>query len=235
MKDSSGSIVCMIDMSTTEFDLRMSRGHVLFDSGAGLLLVDTGSPWSFHESGRIRLCGEEFPVPTSLPGADSAYVSENVGEPVSGLVGMDIIGRLGLKIDVPGGRLTFSPSTEGMTPIPSGTSFGYVYMEMSLAGRPVRALFDTGAPTSYVSPSFTEGLAPVDRVTDFNPMVSGNTFETPIFELPAAFAGQAFTLRAGHLPDGIQMMVSVLGAKAVVGLEILSRFPVAVVGGRVWV
>lgn len=225
----------MIDMRNALIDLHLSCGHILFDGGEGLLLVDTGSPWSFHESGRIRLCGEEFPVPTSLPGVDSAYVSENVGEPVSGLVGMDIIGRLGLKIDVPGGHLTFSPSTEGMTPIPSGTSFGYVYMEMSLAGRPVRALFDTGAPTSYVSPSFTEGLTPVDRVTDFNPMVSGNTFDTPIFELPASFAGQAFTMRAGHLPSRLQMMVSMLGAKAVVGLEILSRFPVAVVGGRVWV
>ena len=146
VKGFSVRLVYMNDMSKTEFDLRMSRGHVLFDGGAGLLLVDTGSPWSFHESGRIRLCGEESPIPTSLPDADSAYVSENVGEPVS-----------------------------------------------------------------------------------------GNTFETPIFELPASFAGQAFTLRAGHLPDGIQMMVSVLGADAVVGLEILGRFPVAVVGGRVWV
>ena len=225
----------MIDMRITVIDLHLSCGHILFDGGEGLLLVDTGSPFSFHESGRIRLCGEEFPVPTSLMGVGSAYVSEKVGEPVSGLVGMDIIGSLGLKIDVPGGRLTFCPSTEGMTPIPSGTADGYVSMEMLLAGRPARVLLDTGAPTSYVSPSFTEGLAPVDRVTDFNPMVSGNTFETPIFELPAAFAGEDFTMRAGHLPSRLQMMVSMLGADAVVGLEILRRFPVAVAEGKVWV
>ena len=108
-------------------------------------------------------------------------------------------------------------------------------MEMLLAGRSARVLLDTGAPTSYVSPSFTEGLTPIGRVTDFNPMVPGDTFETPVFELPASFVGQDFAMRAGHLPSRLQMMVSMLGADAVVGLEILRRFPVAVAEGEVWV
>ena len=215
-------------------DIRLSRGHVLIDGGEGLLLVDTGSPMSFHELGRIRLCGGEYRVPASLPGADADYVSDKVGERVAGLVGMDILGPLGVRIDLTGGKLTFRPSTEGTAPVPSGVSgLGYVFVDMTVAGRPARVILDTGAPVSYISPSFTEGLEPVDHLTDFNPMVPGDTFETPIFEFPASFAGRDFQMRAGHLPGLFTGMLSMLGVDGVVGMEIFGRMPVVIADGEV--
>ena len=221
-------------MNMNEYDIRLSRGHVLIDGGEGLLLVDTGSPMSFHENGLIRLCGEEFPVPTTLPGADADYVSDKVGERVAGLVGMDILARLGVRIDIPGLRLTLRPSTEGTAPVPSGVSgLGYVFVDMTVSGRPARVILDTGAPVSYISPSFTQGLDPVDHVTDFNPMVPGDTFETDIFEFPASFAGQDFKMRAGHLPGLFTGMLSMLGMDGVVGMEIFGRVPVVIAGGKV--
>lgn len=221
-------------MNTNEYNIRLSRGHVLIDGGEGLLLVDTGSPLSFHELGRIRLCGGEYQVPTSLPGADSDYVSDKVGERVAGLVGMNILGPLGMKVDIPEGELTFHPSTEGTAPVPSGVSgLKYVYADMTVAGRPARVILDTGAPVSYISPSFTKGLAPVGHITDFNPMVPGDTFETDIFEFPASFAGRDFQMRAGHLPPLFTRMLSMLGVDGVVGMEIFGRFPVVIAGGEV--
>ena len=223
-----------MDMNTNEYDIRLSRGHVLIDGGEGLLLVDTGSPMSFHELGRIRLCGGEYRVPASLPGAGADYVSDKVGERVAGLVGMDILGPLGVRVDVPGGKLTFYPSTEGTAPVPSGVSgLGYVFADMTVAGRPARVILDTGAPVSYISPSFTEGLVAVDHVTDFNPMVPGDTFETPIFEFPASFAGCDFQMRAGHLPGLFTGMLSMLGVDGVVGMEIFGRMPVVIADGKV--
>ena len=225
-----GSIV---NMNKNEYDIRLSRGHVLIDNGGEMLLVDTGSPMSFHELGRIRLRGEEFSVPTSLMEAGADYVSDKVGERVAGLVGMDILGRLGVKIDIPGGRLTLHPSTEGTAPVPSGSFMGYVFVDMTVAGRPARVILDTGAPVSYISPSFTEGLEPVDHVIDFNPMVPGDTFETDIFEFPASFAGRDFPMRAGHLPGLIRMTLSMIGMDGVVGMEIFGRMPVVIAGGVV--
>ena len=220
----------------TEYEIKLSIGHILIEGGNGRLLVDTGSPFSFHESGRLILGGQEFSVPTSLNGTDAEYVSEHVNDRVSGLVGMDIIDRLGgVRIDLPAGKLTFGCGTEGMRRVPSHTGLGYVFMDMTINGRPVHVILDTGAPVSYVSPSLTEGLIPVDRVTDFNPMVPGGTFETSIFEFPASFAGRDFSMRAGHLPKLMDAAISLLGVKGVVGLEILSRFPVAIVDGSVWV
>lgn len=218
----------------TEYDIKLSLGHVLINSGSGWLLMDTGSPLSFHKDGRIILCGEQFSVPTSLLNADADYVSRNVKETVSGLVGMDIIGRFGVKFDLPAGKLTFGCPTEGMTRLPSRMVMGYMTVEMTLNGRQARVILDSGAPVSYVSRSFTEGLIPVDRIKDFNPMVPGDTFETDIFQFPASFAGRDFMMRAGHLPTLMSMAVSLL-ADGVVGQEILSRFPVAIADGAVWV
>ena len=218
-----------------EFNIILSRDHILINSDGDILLVDTGSPMSFHENGSIHLGGEVFPVSTSLMRVDSAYVADKVRQPVSGLLGMDIIGRLGMKIDIPGGKLSFSPSTDGMSRVPSGRGLGYMSMEMTLAGRPARVILDTGAPTSYVSESVTSGLNPVGRVTDFNPLVPGDTFEAPVFEFPASFAGNEFTMRAGHLPDTLQMTLSLFSVDGVVGMEILKRYPVAIADGGVWV
>ena len=220
----------------TEYEIKLTNGHVLIEGGNGRLLVDTGSPLSFHESGRLILGGQEFSVPISLMGTDAEYVSEHVHDRVSGLVGMDVIGRLGgVRIDVPAGKLTFGGGTEGMTRIPSHVGLGYVFMNLTVNGRQVQVILDTGAPVSYVSPSLTEGLTPVDRVKDFNPVVPGGTFETPIFEFPASFAGHDFPMRAGHLPKLMGAAISLLGVKGVVGMEILGRFPVAIVDGSVWV
>ena len=224
-----------MDMNTTVYNIILSLDHILVDTVDGILLVDTGSPMSFHENSLIRLGGEAFPVPTSLMGVDSSYIAEKVGEHVSGLLGMDIISRTGMKIDVPGRQLTLCPSTDGMNRIPSGLGMGYMSIEMVVVGKPARVILDTGAPTSYVSRSFTEGLTPIGQVTDFNPLVPGDTFETPIFEFPASFAGKEFTMKAGHLPGSLQMMLSVLGVDGVVGMEILKRFPVTIADGSVWV
>ena len=222
-------------MRTMEYNIILSHDYILIESVGGILLIDTGSPMSFHENGLINLGGEEFSVPASLMGVDSSYISEKVGVHVSGLLGMDIISRLGMKIDVSGGKLSFNPSTEGMTRLPSRMGMGYMSVEMVLTGKPAKIILDTGAPTSYVSASFTEGLDPIGQVTDFNPLVPGDTFETPIFEFPASFAGKGFTMRAGHLPASLQMMLSVLGVDGVVGMEILKRFTVTIAEGSIWI
>ena len=221
----------------TEYDIKMSLGHVLIDNGEGWVLVDTGSPLSFHESGRLLLCGEYTNVPTSLMGVDADYISEKTGERVRGLVGMDFIGRYGVKIDIPGGKLSFGCPTDGLMRVPSdiGLMGGYVTIKMHLNGRLATVILDTGAPISYVAPSFTQGLPIEDTVTDFNPFVAGETFVTHLFKFPASFAGQEFTMRAGHLPSTMQVMLMMLGADGVVGLEILSRFPIVIANGSVWV
>ena len=218
-----------------EYNIILSRDHILIKCIGGILLVDTGSPMSFHENRLIHLEGEEFSVPTTIMGVDSSYIAEKVGVCVSGLLGMDIISKLGMTIDIPKGKLSFRPSTEGMNRILSRMGMGYISMEMVVAGKSASVILDTGAPTSYVSKTFTEGLTPIGQVTDFNPLVPGDTFETPIFEFPASFAGKEFTMKAGNLPSSLQIMLSFIGVDGVIGMEILKRFSITIAEGSIWV
>ena len=220
----------------TEYTIRTVKGHILLTDDRGtVLLIDTGSPRSFHSDGIIALCGESFNAPASLMGVDADYIADKVGERVDGLVGMDIISRCGLLVDVPGGKAVFGCPTDGMTRVPSRLGMGYMSVETEVRGHRATVILDTGAPTSYVSESLTDGLPSVGTVEDFNPFVAGDVFETPIFEFPAAFAGQSFTMRAGHLPKMMGSMLRLLGVDGVVGMELLQRQPILLADGGVWV
>lgn len=223
-------------MNKTEYPIRIVRGHILIlDERDTTLLIDTGSPLSFHCYGVISVGGESFEVPTTLMGVDSAYITDKVGETVDGLVGMDIIGEGGLLVDVPGGRVVFGCPTDGMTRVPSRLGMGYMSLEMEIRGRVASVIIDTGAPTSYVSESLTEGLTSHGTVEDFNPFVPGDVFETPLFEFPASFAGLSFTMRAGHLPQMMGSVLGLLGVDGVVGMELLRQRPLLIAEGGVWV
>ena len=222
-------------MKNTEYGIEIVRGHILVNDDRGSkVLIDTGSPFSFHSEGVIALGGETFNVPTSLMGTGSDYVTENVGVDVCGLVGMDILGD-GVLIDVPNERIVLGHPTDGMAHVPSQSLFGYMVAEMDIRGRKAKVIIDTGAPISYVMSSLTDGLSAVDTVTDFNPMVPGGTFETPIFEFPVSFAGRNFEMRAGHLPSLIRATLSLLGVDGVIGMELLRRQPLLFANGGVWV
>ena len=218
-----------------EYEIKISRNHILINDGNGWLLVDTGCPSSFHESGSICLCGKSFTVSTSVMGVDADYVSGKVGERVCGLLGLNILSRFAVKFDLPAGKLTFGCSTDGLTRIPSGTKREYKYVEMTINGHLAHMLLDSGAQISYVSPFFTEGLQPVDIMIDFSPLLSEDTFKTPIFEFPATFAGNDFMMQAGHLPVELERQVAGLGFDGAVGFEVLSRFPLVIADGCVWV
>jgi hypothetical protein len=108
-------------------------------------------------------------------------------------------------------------------------------MNMTINGHQAHVLLDSGAPTSYVSPFLTEGLQSIGTKIDFSPLTPNSPFETPIFEFPATFAGNDFAMQAGHLPVELERQVSGLGFDGAVGFEVLSRFPLVIADGCVWV
>ena len=218
-----------------EYKIELVGKHILIvDDRGSKVLIDTGSPLSFHSDGVVAIDGETVKVPTTLLVADSDYVTEHVGTKVEGLVGMNVLGRKGVLIDVPGGRVVVGHTTEGMTRVPSRSLMGgYMCVDMDLNGKQVEVIVDTGAPVSYVAPTLTRGLVAKETVKDFSPLVG--EFETPIFEFPAAFAGHAFEMRAGHLPKIMQLEIGLLGINGVVGMELLQRQPLLLAEGSVWI
>lgn len=221
-----------------EYEIRISNKHILINDGNVWLLVDTGGNRSFCETKQITLCDQRFSVPTYVQfyaRLDAEYASRNVGERVSGLIGMDILSQFAIKFDLPAGKLTFGCPTDGLTQVSPGAGRGFVSMNMTINGHQAHVLLDSGAPTSYVSPFLTEGLQSIGTKTDFSPLTPNSPFETPIFEFPATFAGNDFTMQAGHLPKDLERAVTSYGVDGAVGFEVLSRFPLVIADGCVWV
>ena len=217
-----------------EYDIILQNGHILVAEAGGKLLIDTGSPMSFHSTGRLTLCGQTFSVPTTLMNVDADYVSDKVGTRVEGFVGMDIIARLGMSVDLPAGKLTFGADTQGWHRIPSSI-FGVVKMDVTVGGKPACVALDTGAPISYISPAFTEGYACVATETDFSPFSGTDTFEVPIYEVPVSLdGGEGVTMRLGTLPPDVGGMLSLFRLDGAIGLELLSGTAVLIADGSVW-
>ena len=215
------------------YNITLQNGHILVAEAAGSLLIDTGSPMSFHSAGRFELGGETFSVPKSLMNVNANYVSEKVGTRVEGLVGMDVIGRLGMVVDLPAGKVTFGAGTDGWRRIPSST-LGVVRMDISVGGKPARVALDTGAPISYIGRSYANGYEAVDTETDFSPFSATDSFEVPIYEIPVSVGGEEIKMRLGTPPNDVGAMITMCGLDGAIGLELLSRKSVLIADGGVW-
>lgn len=217
------------------FKIENIGGHILIQTGGDRLLIDTGSPASFSASGSITLGTETISVPQSLMGVSPTYVTDKVGVHVQGMIGMDLIRRFSMAVDLEAGEVIFGVGTEGWTRVPSFNIPGSVVMDITLGGRTARVIPDTGAPTSYIDPSFTEGLRSVGTVEDFSPFSASDTFSTPLFDVSASLAGRDFTLRLGHLPSDLRFMLQVLHVDGCIGLDFLRQFKVMFTSEGVWV
>lgn len=216
----------------TEYRIKNIKDHILIDSAGELLLIDTGSPVSFNENGRMTLCGETLTVPTSIMGTDMQYVSERLGVHVNGLIGMDFIGAHPMSIDISAGVIVFDCDLDGYSCTAGRTVPGAATCTMEIDGTRASVIIDTGAPVSYISRRYTEGKPQVDTASDFSPYC-GN-FTTPIYEFSVGLAGKEFSMRAGVLPRLMGAAVELL-ADGVFGMDFLKHFKVAVVNGGVWI
>ena len=216
-----------------------AKDYILIDTESGTLLVDTGCPLSFQEDGEIKICDESFSVISSISALGISlspqYLTEKLGIHVSGLVGMDLLGRFSLEINAPAGVLVFGHPDDNWRRIPSSIKMGYATLEMTLEDKGATIILDTAAPISYVNPSYTQNLTQIGRKTDFWPMSQPDTFETPIFKLRASVADNDFDVQAGHLPGNGIKMLSLIGIGGVIGGDILKRGPVLLHDGGIWI
>lgn len=212
------------------------NGHCLVNDGQGCLLVDTGSPMSFSKSGEITLDGVRYRVPTTLVVCDADYVSRNVGTQVDGLIGMDLIGRSRVLIDYPHAELVFGyeGNAEG-TNVSCGKIIGGLpSIGMTLNGKDVRMILDTGAPISYIKRRMTAGMTPTGKVEDFNPAFGNDRYEVDVYAYNVAIAGQEWTGEYGASPRLLDATLAVSRTDGVVGKQLLERFRVLLDGEKVF-
>jgi hypothetical protein len=200
--------------------LRLSQGHLFTVFGDEPWLVDTGGPQSFGNQGTLPIGDRTFQVSPSYGGLTPEQLSGFVGEPCSGLLGMDILSQFHLTLDVPGQTMLLAP-----TPPPAHGSrlplrffMGIPILDAAIADSTQSLFFDTGAQHSYWQNRGLTRFPPAGTVRDFYP--GFGQFETPLHRLPLQLAGNRRECLFGRLPDLLGMTLKLASVHGILGNEV---------------
>ncbi|MDO4510207.1 MAG: hypothetical protein Q4B68_00125 [Bacteroidales bacterium] len=210
------------------YQLSIENNHLMISENGVKMLVDTGSPFTIARSGELSLMGDVHPVSQSLPMVGDVDSLCRLAElEFDCLLGLDVLSQYCMCIDMQGGTLTLSDepiALDGGTTVALRGGGMYAQIALTIGGKQVNTVIDTGAPTAYVHHDISAGLASEGEREDFNPMLGGR-FTTPIFSLDAEVAGLPFALKAGNL-SSLESMMAMMGFTCVVGADLLKAFTV---------
>jgi hypothetical protein len=208
--------------------LELELSHLFVDIGGLRYLLDTGAAKSFSSTPELSLFDRRHELPVNCMGFDAAQLGQAIGIHVDGLLGMDVLGELEMLIDIPGARLTLSPSDNPL--VLDGQRLAVeMFMdimpmiEVDIGGNVVKVFFDTGAQISYLDEALVTRSAPGSVLRDFYP--GFGEFETEVAEVRVRAGAVELSLRCGILPEllglSLGMMQMLAGARGVVGNELI--------------
>ena len=218
-----------------ELPLRGLADHIIADVDGRPFLVDTGSPLSFgfdtqgHEIRVLETLNPRFraqPLPGKVVAAIRSAIHSHVCSDIVGVLGMDLLSQFDSHFSLPRGTLTltrFRRVRGGDFSLPLEPFNGLpVVGPLVIAGRAVRAIWDSGAPTSYLTePRLLDGYEYECDRNDFHPLSGSDTFRVRVHSVPVELAAQGglIRLRMALLPEGIDS-----GGQHILGSELLNYF-----------
>lgn len=212
----------------TECSIKLVNDHLVVVDDDQNILVDTGSPVSFHPSGVLVLGQEQYSVHSSVPVVSTQYLSEKVGCEIHGLLGMDIINRQPLLFSLKDGLISWDDDAEyskhfKMFPL-GPLSGGLVAITISVNGQDANMIIDSGAPISYIHPRFVTGMESAGIMDDFSPFIGDFQTETFVCEVDTLIGQETYSQRFGVPPQIISLMLAQLNADGVIGMELFKRY-----------
>lgn len=223
-------------MALNDHSTILYNKHLLIETDRGILLIDTGSPTSFHDEGCIVINGCEHQVSTSFMGVTTSYIAQKVGCELSGLLGMDIISLYSMRIDVGSyagaiGEVLFAEPDESKQ-ICGESLMGTPLLEAQVSGQSVRLLFDSGAPIFYIDSRLTCGVPTYDTVMDFSPLMGAGEYELQRHLLPTHFSGirdeEPVDIAYADMPIEIAMLLGALHVDGIIGFDLIDRYRLVV-------
>ena len=209
----------------TTYPFGFDHDHIIFEVDGKRVLLDTGAPATIADADDFVFLGEQRSPANNFLGLTVEQLSELVGARIDVLLGMDVIGAQPLTIDVESGRLGFGGQTpDGGVALDVSSVIGVPAITATVAGRDLRAYFDTGAKISFVPRDLVGGTPAVDRIEDFYP--GFGRFETDLHRLPCSIGGLESNLDCGMLPDLLQTALGMTGVKGIIGHEVCRRWTV---------
>lgn len=209
-----------------EFNLTLSNGLPLIQSGDDILLLDTGSPTTIHRTGDFTFAGRQHNAQRQFMGVDLDYISEQIGAKITALMGMDIMSQYIITLDYKGNHASFGEVGDrlGGESVTIDSFMGIPIVEIEVRGEKIRVFLDTGAHVSYLLGDRVAGLESDGEVEDFYPTIG--TFTTPCYKLEPAFEGHPFGATFGVLPRQIEPLLHQGQVKGIIGMDFFNSFKV---------
>lgn len=212
-------------MSHTTYNLHYKNGHPYLVIEGEMWLFDTGSPASFGEREELMIGARSVRLPRSYLGLDVGALRESLGEPVSGLLGSDVLQRVDWLLDLPHEVAHASEVIEFQGQAAKLEDFmGIPIVDVGVDEQVVRMVFDTGAQLSYWEDPGIERYRVAGITEDFFPGLGA--FTTQAHHVPVRVADVQFMVRCGRLPRLLAATLSFAGVAGVLGSEILLDRPI---------
>lgn len=210
------------------FELLLHKGlPIITDKLGQKFIVDTGSPSSFCDSGQVDLYDGIVNVPKKIMQVDAAYLQENVGIQLDGLLGLDILSKKSFSIHYSSSLFTIYDHQDELHAEEGSQYFEatamFLKIPVSINGASVNLILDTGAHISYLNPEFVRVDMNTLRITnDFNPLL-GNFEVSIIDEFEYSINGKVISHEVGVSPNQLVNMLNQLRAGGVFGYELFNK------------
>ena len=203
-----------------------ANGHILAVLGERKALIDTGSPFSLAMQ-PFDFLGIQHPASSEFQKDILRKIKEVAGFQFDLLIGCDILAQQDLRICWCDGVLIFGTElTDGPILLQLKKVAGVPVFPLRLKEHNINAIFDTGAPLSYVDPALVAGSVSLGQREDFYPGIG--RFSATIYRVPVCLDTDPVILEFGILPDEFQPALSLIfqqtSCSAVVGTGLLETF-----------
>ena len=216
---------------TYDYPVRLVNGVLIAKIDGLHVVVDTGSPISAGQPTEWFFLDQVHQLSQDAMGVTPDYLGQNIGTHVDILLGMDIMKKFYVTVDLNANRISFSKVSPigGMSDrhfnyerVPLTELMGTPICHCNIAGQEVEVFVDTGARLTYVDRKLAQNTTPIGREKDF--FYSVGEFETLIYKLPVKIGGIDLVLRCGEMPRAMEKTVLVTGKRGILGTEIFDRY-----------
>lgn len=222
----------------SSYKLKVWNKHFFIENSSGLILLDTGSPFSFHVDGVINIGESEFKVPQSAMNISIAYLKEKVGCELSGLLGMDILSQFSVWFSSPqfGNTILFSETSDVTGQCIGNNLMGCPTVNMNVNGRKGTFLFDSGAHVSYISSKFLNGQEKCGTTTDFSPLLNSDRYEVDLYYFDSSIISynKCFNAMYAKMPSQLEMLLSQFGVDGIIGFDLIDNYRLIVCNGHTY-
>ena len=221
----------------TKCPIKTVNNHIIIEDGQNIL-VDMGSPVSFHKSGILVLGDTRINVFSSLPMVSAEFLSEKIGCQIDGLLGMDLMNKVPTSIRLNDGIMIFDDDERYSIQFQMYPLFIIEYellaIRMSVNHKEVKMVVDTGAQISYIREEFISGLELDKTMDDFSPYNCSFKTDTYICETDTLIGHPTFSLRFGIPPKEILSILDLFQADGIIGIDLFRRYDLQIRGGALY-